>query len=303
MQGVIAAVPTPLSERYEPVREAFIAHCRWLLDNGCDGLNILGSTGEANLFDGETRRTVMGWAAQDLPRERLMVGTGTPSLFETIELTRHAAKLGYPIALVLPPYYYKPLTDDGLVAWYLALHESLGDSPIEIYFYNYPQMTGITIPAEVIGRLRKHAPARFTGIKDSSGDLAYCRALAARFEGFAVFPSSEVSLGEALASGFAGCISATTNQTSAQSARVWRDRHSPAKADLDEISAVRSAIAGPALVASVKSLVAERTGDPAWTRVMPPFVPLNDDQRAVLMNNVRGATRVHVDARVVLGVS
>ncbi|MCD2175994.1 dihydrodipicolinate synthase family protein [Rhizobium sp. C4] len=298
MQGVIAAVPTPLSADLEPVRAPFIAHCRWLLANGCDGLNILGSTGEANLFDGETRRSVMRWAAEDLPRDRLMVGTGTPSLMETIDLTRHAARLGYPIALVLPPYYYKPLTDDGLVAWYLALHEALGDSAIEVYFYNYPQMTGITIPAEVIARLRQHAPARFAGIKDSSGDLAYCRALATCFEGFAVYPSSEVSLGEALASGFAGCISATTNQTSAQSAKVWRDRHAPAKTDLDEISAVRSAIAGPALVASVKSLVAERTGDPIWTRVMPPFVALNDEQRAVLVNSVRRVTPANVEAGI-----
>ena len=282
MQGVIAAVPTPLSERYEPVRAPFIAHCRWLLDNGCDGLNILGSTGEANLFDSETRRTVMRWAAEDLPRERLMVGTGTPSLFETIELTRHAAKLGYPIALVLPPYYYKPLTDEGLVAWYMALHEALGDSDIEIYFYNYPQMTGITIAADVIARLRQLAPARFTGIKDSSGDLPYCRALASVFPGFAVFPSSEVSLGEAAQSGFAGCISATTNQTSGPSGNVWRNRLAPSKTDLDDIAAIRGAIAGPSLVASVKYLVGLRTGDPVWNRVMPPFVPADDIQRAKL---------------------
>lgn len=286
MQGVIAAVPTPLSERYEPVRAPFIAHSRWLLDNGCDGLNILGSTGEANLFDGETRRTVMRWAAEDLPRDRLMVGTGTPSLVETIDLTRHAATLGYPVALVLPPYYYKPLTNDGLIAWYWALHEALGESTIEIYFYNYPQMTGITIPADVIARLRQLAPARFTGIKDSSGDLAYCRALAATFADFAVFPSSEISLGEAEQSGFAGCISATTNQTSVQAARVWLDRVAPSKADLDDMATIRGAIAGPALVASVKALVSERTGDPIWNRVMPPFVSLSADQRAVLAANV-----------------
>ena len=286
MQGVIAAVPTPLSERYEPVRAPFIAHCQWLLDNGCDGLNILGSTGEANLLDGETRRTVMRWAAEDLPRDRLMVGTGTPSLVETVELTRHAAKLGYPVALVLPPYYYKPLPNDGLIAWYMALHEALGDSTIEIYFYNYPQMTGITIPADVIARLRQLVPTRFAGIKDSSGDLAYCRALAATFPGFAVFPSSETSLGEAKQSGFAGCISATANQTSVQAARVWRDRLTPSKADLEEMAAIRGVIAGPVLVASVKSLVSARTGDPVWTRVMPPFVSLSDVQRAALSEHV-----------------
>lgn len=282
MQGVIAAVPTPLSNRLEPVRELFIDHCLWLLDNGCDGLNILGSTGEANLFDTETRKRVMTWAAEGLPRERLMVGTGTPSLSETVDLTRHAAALGYPVALVLPPYYYKPLPDDGLVAWYMAVHQQLAGSPIAIYFYNYPQMTGITLSADVIARLRDLAPERFAGIKDSSGDLDYCRALAAGFEGFSVFPSSEVSLGEAARSGFAGCISATTNQTSAQSAKVWRQRQNPKQADLDEIAAIRSAIVGPALVASVKYLVGQRTGDSGWERVMPPFVSLDPPQRSAL---------------------
>lgn len=282
MEGVIAAVPTPLNETLEPVRDLYIDHCRWLLANGCDGLNILGSTGEANLFDTATRAAVMGWAAAELPRERLMVGTGTPSLAETIHLTRLASELGYAIALVLPPYYYKPLTDAGLVAWYMELHKALGDSPIAIYFYNYPQMTGITIPGEVIARLRTLAPLRFAGIKDSSGDLDYCRKLAARFDGFSVFPSSEVSLGEAAASGFAGCISATTNQTSVQSAKVWRERTQPVQTDLDEIAAIRGAIAGPALVATVKYLVGQRTGDAAWERVMPPFIPLTSEQRAQL---------------------
>lgn len=282
MEGVIAAVPTPLNAQLEPVRAPYIEHCRWLLANGCDGLNILGSTGEANLFDTATRASVMRWAAADLPRERLMVGTGTPSLAETIHLTRLAGDLGYPIALVLPPYYYKPLTDDGLVTWYLELHKALGDMPIAIYFYNYPQMTGITIPADVIARLRDLAPLRFAGIKDSSGDLDYCRRLTARFDGFSVFPSSEVSLGEAAASGFAGCISATTNQTSLQSAKVWRQRRQPVQADLDEIAAIRGAIAGPALVASVKYLVSRRTGDTIWERVMPPFIPLTSDQRSQL---------------------
>ncbi len=174
----------------------FIAHSRWLLDNGCDGLNILGSTGEANLFDGETRRTVMRWAAEDLPRDRLMVGTGTPSLVETIDLTRHAAMLGYPVALVLPPYYYKPLTNDGLIAWYWALHEALGESTIEIYFYNYPQMTGITIPADVIARCGSWHPPGLPASRTRPAISPIVARLAATFADFAVFPSSEISLGE-----------------------------------------------------------------------------------------------------------
>ena len=286
MQGVITAVPTPFSERLEPVEELFIDHCRWLLDNGCEGLNILGSTGEANSIDIDNRKRIMKWAANSLDRSRLMVGTGTPSLEETIGLTRHADALGYGVALVLPPYYYKPLSDDGLVRWYETLHEALGDSKIAIYFYNYPQMTGIKIPVTVIARLHEKFPERFAGIKDSSGDLPYCRELASSLTGFAVFPSSEVALGEAAASGFAGCISATTNQTSQLSGRIWAERASPRAADIDEVAAIRGAIAGPTLVASVKHLVAKRTGEAGWERLLPPFVSLNEAEKATLAGNL-----------------
>ena len=121
MQGVIAAVPTPVDTAFHPQKALFLEHCQWALANGCDGLNILGSTGEANSLSIQARRDVMGWAAAALPKTRLMVGTGTPALAETIALTEHADDLGYSVALVLPPYYYTPASDAGLIAWYMML--------------------------------------------------------------------------------------------------------------------------------------------------------------------------------------
>ena len=224
MQGVIAAVPTPVDEAYHPIKEAFVEHCNWALANGCDGLNILGSTGEANSFPAGARREVMAWAAAGVPVAKLMVGTGTPSLGETIALTEHADDLGYGVALVLPPYYYKPATDAGLIAWYMALHEALGDRAIQVYFYNFPQMTGINIPVEVIAELARRAPERFAGIKDSSGDLEYCRAIVAANGDLKVFPSSETALESAAQDGFAGCISASVNITCALAGRIWAER-------------------------------------------------------------------------------
>ena len=211
-----------------------------------------------------------------------MVGTGTPSLSETISLTKAADDFGYGVALVLPPYYYKPLTEDGLFAWYEHLHVALGERKITIYFYNFPQMTGLEIPISVIRRLYDAWPDRFKGIKDSSGQLPYCRELAQAMPGLAIFPSSEVSLGEAHQSGFAGCISATTNQTGSLCAQLWANRSSPDQTLIDQIASLRGTIAGEALIPSIKYLVAQRTGNPEWEHLLPPFQTLSDARKTDL---------------------
>ena len=280
MKGIVAAVPTPVNENGAALEELFLEHCAWALANGCDALNVLGTTGEANSLGIAQRKQVMGWALEAFGPDRLMVGTGLPSLGDTLDLTAAAAGMGYAVALVLPPFYYKPVSDDGLVAWYSALDRALGDTPIEVYFYNYPQMTGVPIPVEVVARLAEASPRRFTGIKDSSGDLAYCRALVKRVPSLSVFPSSETALAEAQESGFAGCISATVNVSAPLCAR-------PVAGDSTEglarrIAALRADIAAHPLVPAVKYLVGKRARDDAWARVLPPFVPLDDAARRAL---------------------
>ena len=288
MQGVIAAVPTPIGADRAPIKELFLEHCQWALNNGCDDLNILGSTGEANSFDTEARRAVMSWAAGGLPKDRLMVGTGTPSLDKTIALTKHADDLGYGVALVLPPYYYKPVTDEGLADWYMALHDALGGRRIQVYFYNFPQMTGFGIPVGVIADLARQAPARFTGIKDSSGDLDYCRSILAINAALRVFPSSETALGSAHADGFAGCISASVNITAPLAAQIWAQRQSPPADLCAEIARQRGVIAGPTLIANIKSLVADRTEDTRWRAVLPPFRLLPEARGQELKTALKG---------------
>ncbi len=280
MKGIIAAVPTPVDATGQPVEDLFLEHGRWALANGCDGLNILGSTGEANSFDSPTRQAVMGWAIRAFGPDRLMVGTGTPSLAETIALTQAADDLGYRVALVLPPYYYAPVSDAGLVRWYMALHEALSGRAIQIYFYNYPQMTGLVIPVEVIAELHRLAPDRFRGIKDSSGDLDYCRRIVAQVPGFEVFPSSETSLSVAAEAGFAGCISATVNLSAPLCARVWAGDLSPDLAD--RIAGLRTGIAAQPLIPAIKYLVSQRTGNPAWQATLPPFTDLTPAQKSAL---------------------
>jgi 4-hydroxy-tetrahydrodipicolinate synthase len=276
MKGVIAAIPTPLNAADEPDTERFLVHARWLLSNGCDGLNVLGTTGEANSFSADQRRAVMQAAATGLDRDRLMVGTGTPDLATTIALTRLAHELGFAAALILPPYYYKGVSDEGLFAWFERVVAATRDAPIPIYLYNFPQMTGITVSPALARRLSQAFPDRIIGAKDSSGDLAYAAELA-RIDGFEVFPSSETALARADADGFAGCISATVSVTAPLVGRLWADRGSATL--LDKVKHARTTISSVPLIPSVKYLVGRLHDDSTWERLLPPHMPLSEEQK------------------------
>lgn len=277
--GVIAAIPTPVTEAGEPDTGRFLHHARWLLANGCDGLNVLGTTGEANSFSEGQRRRVMDAAASGLDRSRLMVGTGAPDLTTTIALTRHAHDVGFAGALVLPPYYYKNVSDDGLAAWFARLVEAIRNAPIPIYIYNFPQMTGITLSPQLAARLKAAHPDHIAGAKDSSGDLAYAAEIA-RIADFDVFPSSESAIGKAGADGYAGCISATVSVTAPLVARYWRHRDDPAIAA--EVGRARSTIASLPLIPAVKYLVARLHDDRGFEQPLPPHLPLTAEQKSSL---------------------
>ena len=280
LSGVIAAVPTPYLASGTPDPELFIEHCLWVLENGCDGLNVLGSTGEANSLDLATRETIMRAAAGvERGKRQLMVGTGTPSLADTMRLTRLAAELDYEAALILPPYYYKPLSTVGLLDYFAEIINAIQGSAIEIYLYNFPQLTGIEFSSEYIAALLLAFPNQIKGIKDSSGSLDYARKIASEFKGqFSVFPSSETSLQFARRDDFAGCISASVNATAPYVARIWDQGIESVEADFQEITQLRTDIASVPIVSAVKTLVAMRTGKDEWTKVTPPLVPLAGDE-------------------------
>lgn len=277
--GVVAAVPTPFDDQGRIDTEAFVEHASWCLNNGCDGLNVLGTTGEANSLSFEQRSAVMVAAAEALDTKRLMVGTGTPDLETTIALTVLADRLGYAAALVLPPYYYKPASDDGLFAWFARLVQRTAESPIPIYLYNFPQMTGITFSPAFAARLAEALPDRIKGAKDSSGELDYARQLA-EIPNFAVFPSNEATLADAGADNYAGTISATVNVAPVLSAKLWKDQ---ADAPLqDRVLRLRQAISANPLIPAVKYLVAKRSGNPVWFNAAPPQPLLGAAHRSSL---------------------
>jgi 4-hydroxy-tetrahydrodipicolinate synthase len=280
LRGVIAAIPTAADAHSEPDVARSIALAKYLLDVGCDGLNVLGTTGEATSFSLAQRRRVMtAYKDAGLPLERLMVGTGAASLADAIALTRHAAGLGFGGALVLPPFYYKNVPDDGLQAYVAAIVEATHDRPIPIYLYHFPGMSAVPWHVPLLRRLRETHGRRIAGLKDSSGDMPYAREAAAIGPDFDVFPSTEAALREARDGTFAGCISATANVNADLCARAWRLGD---KVALETAVAIRKLFDGKPLVAGVKALVAHIHADPAWARVMPPLASFSPADRAAV---------------------
>ena len=281
LSGVIAAVATPVEGDGAPDLKRAVKLARHLLENGCDGLNVLGTTGEATSFSLDERRSVMSaYKKEGLPLDRLMVGTGAAAMSDAVALTRHAAELGFAGALVLPPFYYKDVSDDGLVAYIDTLVKATSIRPIPIYLYHFPAMSGVPWHVALIRRLLDSYPFRMAGLKDSSGDMAYARSAAAISKDFAVFPSNEATLLEARGRAFAGCISATANCNADLCARAW---YNGDEAALKAAVAIRKLFDGKALVSGVKALLAHIHGDLALARVKPPLVPFSAADRAALI--------------------
>lgn len=281
LSGVIAAIATPINEDGAPDLDRALKFARFLLDNGCDGLNVLGTTGEATSFSREERQSVMSaYKARGLPLERLMVGTGAAAVADAVALTRHAAEVGFAGALVLPPFYYKGVSDDGLMAYIETIVNATAQKPIPLYLYHYPAMSGLPWHAKLIERLVETFPSRIVGLKDSSGDMAYARSVAAISKSFAVFPSTEAALMEAREGTFAGCISATANCNADLCARAWRQGD---KTALDAAVAIRKLFEGKALVPGVKALLAHIHGDPAFMRLKPPLTAFPAGDRAAVI--------------------
>jgi 4-hydroxy-tetrahydrodipicolinate synthase len=286
LRGVLAPVITPFTARLEADAGRLARHCRWLIANDV-GLAVFGTNSEANsLSVAEKLRLLDALIEQGLPPQRMMPGTGCCAFPDTVELTRRAVAHGCAGVLMLPPFYYKGVSDDGLFASYAEVIERVGDARLRIYLYHIPPVSQVPISLDLIERLLDRYAGTIAGIKDSSGNWENTRAMLERFQprGFDVFAGSEVFLLGTLQGGGAGCISATANVNPAgiaRLARTWQAGDAPAQQSA--LDAVRAAFQKFPMIPALKAAVAHFSGDDAYAAVRPPLVALTPEQRRQLL--------------------
>jgi len=275
--GVNVAVLTPMHDDLSPDLDRLAAHCRWLLGNGATGLAVLGTTGEANsLGVGERIALMEGLVARGVAADRLLPGVGTTAIADTVLLLRTAAGLGCRGALMLPPFYYKNPSDDGLFAYYSEVITRAA-TEAKVYLYHIPQVSAVPLGVALVGRLIRAFPGTVQGIKDSSGDFANTRRYVEAFarEGFEVYCGDDTALHELLKIGGAGSISAASNVASRFNAMVCAHVGTPAgEAAQATLTAIRKAVTSAPTIPGLKALMARHTGHAGWTNIRPPLEKL-----------------------------
>jgi 4-hydroxy-tetrahydrodipicolinate synthase len=274
--GVIAPVLTPYGEDGAPDAERFVAHCQWLMEEGCTALAPFGTTSEGNSLGLDERMELLEELADsDIDAAKLMPGTGSCSLADAVVLTRHAVDLGCGGVLMLPPFYYKAPNEDGLFRFFSEVIEGVDDDALKVYLYHIPPVAQVGFPLSLIGRLVKEFPDTVRGLKDSSGDWSNTAAILEAYPQLEVFPGSEVFLLDGLKHGAKGCISATCNVSANAIRNVYDNWQTPDAQHLqDGITALRKAIQAYPMIPALKAVIAHYRRDPGWAAVRPPFMPL-----------------------------
>jgi 4-hydroxy-tetrahydrodipicolinate synthase len=283
--GVLVPVLTPFTARGVPDAGRFVDLCRWLLDQGAGGLAVFGTTSEANSMSGTERMGLLDRLIDaGIPAQKLMPGTGACSMTEAADLVKHAVGHGCGGVLMLPPFYYKGVSDDGIFAFVSRVVDQVGSPALRVYLYHIPPVAQVGYSLDLVGRLIKTYPQTVVGLKDSSGDWSNTAALLDRFPGFAVFPGSEVFLLDGLRKGAAGCITASGNVNVPGIRKVYENWRGPqADALQAEITTLRNALQAYPMVPALKRIVAHFHRDPDWAAVRPPMVPLGEAQSSALI--------------------
>lgn len=285
IEGVYCAAATPLQENGTPDLPLFGEHCRGLLAEGCHGVALLGSTGEASSFSIRERMDLLEAAMKaGVPAASLLPGTSVPAITDTVTLTRHAVEAGVKGVVMLPPFYYKSFSDEGLFRFYASVIEKVADSRLKIVLYHIPMLTGVPISHGLIALLRKAFPDTVVGIKDSDGKIENMHQMSAGFPGFGVLAGADPLLLPVLEGGGAGCITASSNLVARDLRFVYDNWQNPAKAAevkaaQERIVAWRTLTNAYVQLPTVKTMIARRRGNRGWLNVHPPFVPLDPAER------------------------
>jgi 4-hydroxy-tetrahydrodipicolinate synthase len=290
--GVLAPVVTPFDANLAPDADRLARQCRWLLANDV-GLAVFGTNSEANsLAVPERIELLERLVAAGIDPARMMPGTGACAFPDTVRLTAHATALGCAGVLMLPPFYYKAVSDEGLYRSYSEIIQRVGDARLRIYLYHIPPVAQVPISLGLIERLLRDYPGTVAGVKDSSGDWANTSAMLERFaaQGFDVFAGSETFLLATLRGGGRGCISATANVNPAAIAALaarWQGADADARqAGLDRIRAIFQKYP---MLAALKQAIAHWSGDDGWRTLRPPLVELSPAQAAALVAELEAA--------------
>ncbi|MDS1141025.1 dihydrodipicolinate synthase family protein [Pusillimonas sp. SM2304] len=289
LSGVFSPVLTPFSADFKPHIPRYVEHCRKLLSQDV-GLAIFGTNSEANsLSMAEKRQLLDALLENGLPADRMMPGTGACSVPETIEMTRHAVASGCAGVLMLPPFYYKGVSDEGLFRHFAQVVEGVGDERLRLYLYHIPPVSQVGISHALIERLLKQYPGIVAGLKDSGGDWSNTASLIRHFqpEGFQVFAGTETVLLDTLKAGGAGCITATANVNPTEIMRLYRSWQAPeAPAQQARINQTRAVFQAFPMIPAMKAAIAWQTDTPEWRTVRPPLVELTDEQAQQLRANL-----------------
>jgi 4-hydroxy-tetrahydrodipicolinate synthase len=286
--GVMAPVLTPFGKDLRPDGKKLARFCKALLAEGCTALSPFGTNSEANSMGVEERIELLEQiVAAGVDPKKLMPGTGSSALTDAVRATRHAVEKGCGGVLLLPPFYYKNMSDDGFFRFFAETIERVGDARLKVYLYHIPPQTVQGISHDLIERLIKAYPKNVVGIKDSSGDWKNTEAMLKRFPGFGIFAGSEDFLLVNMRSGGVGCITATGNVNARMIRKLYEGWKQPGADQLQaEISAIRKTIQRHPMIPAMKSLRAAWSGDADWLNVRPPFLPLTMEQGKALSADV-----------------
>ncbi|MBT4906583.1 MAG: dihydrodipicolinate synthase family protein [Rhodospirillaceae bacterium] len=290
--GVFAASLTPMTADLEIDVPRAVAHNQWLLANGCNGVAPLGTTGEANSLSLDERLALLDALADaGITGPQLIAGVGCTAIPDTVTLTRKALANGAGGVLMLPPFYYKAPSEDGLFAAFAEVIERVGDPALQIYLYNFPQQVGFELPLSLIARLVEAYPDTVVGSKDSSGDWPRMERTMAELPGFRLFPGSEEFLLAGLRQGAVGCISATVNVTAPQSQDVYANWRADNADDLQNyLTELRMAFKGLPAIPVMKAYHARERNDSGFANLRPPFTPASEADLATVSERLAAAS-------------
>ena len=289
-RGPWAAALTPLADR-EIDHGRLLDHVRWLLDSGCNGVVLFGSTGEAASFTLRERMSALEHLrANDVPGDNVIVGTGCCATADSVTLSAHATALGCAGVLVIPPFFYKPVSDTGVRDAYSRLIDGIASEALRVYLYHFPDLSGVPVSHDVIGALSEAYPNTIAGVKDSTGKLDETLAFINGFPGLDVFTGDDDLLWPVLKAGGAGAVTATANVIPQLLGTIWQaalqDRAEPPPAH-DMASRVwQLVLEHYPVTEAFKECLAFWRNDPHWRAVREPLVPLDSRTRQALIHQL-----------------